>query len=220
MADMRDFGEMDVSDRGGAHDYAYEDAGHTTASAGLTPSQTVGPFFAYGLTPGPYGYAFGEIHQTDLAGPDVAGTRIEIIGQVFDRDGVPVHDAVIEIMQADASGTYVDSPRNDGFTGFGRCGTGAGGKQGDTHFRFRTVKPAARAEGSAPFVTVIVMMRGLLNHMVTRLYFEGDDTSTDAVLQQVPEARRHTLVAQALGGGRYRFDIRMQGPDETVFFDL
>ncbi|MEP4197746.1 MAG: protocatechuate 3,4-dioxygenase subunit alpha [Aliishimia sp.] len=220
MADMRDFGEMDADDKGGVHDYSYEDTGAVDASPGLTPSQTVGPFFAYGLTPGPYGYAFPEIHKTDLAGADVAGERIEIIGHVFDRDGVRVHDAVIEIVQADASGTYVHAPRNDGFTGFGRCGTGAQGKDADTHFKFRTVKPGASQRGAAPFVTLIVTMRGLLNHMITRMYFPEDDLARDPVIAQVPETRRGTLVAKNAGPGRYRFDIRMQGPEETVFFDL
>ncbi|MEO0761183.1 MAG: hypothetical protein AAFZ09_05155, partial [Pseudomonadota bacterium] len=127
MADMRGFGAMDAGDRGGAHDFAYADGRAVAATPGPTPSQTVGPFFAYGLTPGRYGYPLREIHTADLAGPAVAGERIVVEGQVFDATGAPVHDAMVEILQADATGTYVEAPRNDGFTGYGRFGTGAGG---------------------------------------------------------------------------------------------
>jgi len=220
MAEMQGFGKMTLDDRGGKHDFQYEDARDVPASAGLTPSQTVGPFFAYGLTPGPYGYAFPEIHQTEMAGPDVEGMRIEIVGQVFDGAGVRVHDAVIELIQADATGAYVHAPRNDGFTGFGRCGTGANGKDGDTHFRFRTVKPGPTAHGAAPFISVIVTMRGLLNHAISRIYFPGDAHDDDPVLKQVPAGRRETLIAKEIASGQFRFDIHMQGAQETVFFDL
>lgn len=220
MSEMQGFGRMDVNERGGPHAHIYEDGRATAPSPGPTPSQTVGPFFAYGLTPGPYGYPLSELHRTDLALPDVAGERILLEGQVFDGAGAPVHDAVVEILQADASGDYATRPRNDGFTGFGRCGTGAGGKDGDTHFRFHTILPGATAQGAAPFVTLIVFMRGLLNHAITRAYFPSAALDTDPVLAQVPAARRQTLIAAEIDAGRYRFDIRMQGPDETVFFDL
>src|SRR5690606_16581807 len=92
-------------------------------------------------------------------------------------------------------------------------------------FRFRTVKPGATRDGQAPHLNVIVLMRGMLVHAFTRAYFEGDEANAaDPVLNSVPAARRGTLVARREGvrGGRtvYRFDIRMQGPDETVFFDV
>lgn len=220
MADMPGFGTMDLEDRGGPHDFAYPPGPHTR-TPGVTPSQTVGPFFAYALTPGAYGYPFPDIHSADIASKGVAGARIELSGQVFDANGAPVHDALVEIVQADSLGIYADAPRSDGFTGFGRCGTGARGPDGDTRFRFRTVKPGATQEGAAPFITVILMMRGLLNHMITRVYFAGDAAlETDPVLAQVPEARRKTLIAEQIAPGRYRFDIRMQGPRETVFFDV
>ncbi|MEO0823123.1 MAG: hypothetical protein AAF074_22215 [Pseudomonadota bacterium] len=144
MADMPGFGAMDPEDRGGAHAFRYEDARALPASPGPTPSQTVGPFFAYGLTPGAYGYPLPEIHTNDLAGPDVPGERITIEGQIFDAKDAPVHDAMIEILQADSLGAFVTAPRNDGFTGYGRVGTGAQGPAeagGDTRFVFRTVKP-------------------------------------------------------------------------------
>jgi protocatechuate 3,4-dioxygenase alpha subunit len=177
-----------------------------------TPWQTVGPFYSIGLDwPG------GE----DLAqGLDGA---IEIAGRVLDGDGQPVADAVVELWQADPAGRYPHPAdrRNaavaPGFIGFGRCGTAGGG------FRFRTVKPG-RVPGSggslqAPHILVGVMARGLLRRIVTRLYFADEAANADdAVLAQVPPARRATLLAQAVGKGDYRWDIRLQGPEETVFF--
>ncbi len=219
MADLRRLGSMG----GGQHAFEYRDEGQVPPSAGPTPSQTVGPFFAYGLTPGAYGYPFREIHTSDLAGPDVSGERISVEGQVFDGGDVPVHDAMVEILQADSSGQYVAAPRNDGFTGYGRFGTGGRGPAeagGDTRFVFRTVRPGATQAGAAPFLTLVLVMRGLLNHCVTRIYFPEDDLEGDPVLAQVPAGRRETLVAQALSPGCYRFDIHMQGERETVFFDV
>lgn len=223
MADMREYGSMDLNNRGGTHEYLYDDGRDVAASHGPTPSQTVGPFFAYGLTPGSYGYAMRDIHSNTLGTDDISGERVIIDGHVFDGEGLAVHDALIEIVQADSTGKYVSEPRNDGFTGYGRFGTGANGRAesgGDTRFRFHTIKPGATATDQAPFVTVIVTMRGLLNHMVTRIYFPDDALDTDAVLIQVPESRRHTLVAKPVGIGHYRFDIHMQGDQETVFFDV
>ncbi len=220
MADMPGFGRMDLCDRGGPHEFVYEDTASVPATHGLTPSHTVGPFFAYGLTPGPYGYPQRDIHRTDLAPASVPGERVLIEGQVFDGTGAPIHDAMVELIQADSTGAYVDKARNDGFTGYGRCGTGAEGRGGDTRFRFRTIKPGVTLAGAAPFLTMIVTMRGLLNHCITRMYFPGDDVSRDPALSQVPRHRRHTLMARETGPGRYRFDIHMQGENETAFFDL
>ena len=220
MADLPDFGGMNLKDRGGPHDYLYPDAGSGPVSTGPTPSQTLGPFFAYGLTPGAYGYPLPEIHSNDLAGPAVAGSRIAVEGQVFDAAGVPVHDAMVEILQADGQGTYAERPRNDGFTGYGRFGTGSEGPGGDKRFLFRTVKPGATEPGAAPFIAAILTMRGLLNHCITRIYFPEDALAQDPVLAAVPEERRRTLIAEAIGPGRYRFDIRMRGERETVFFDV
>lgn len=223
MADMPGFGAMDPEDRGGDHEFSYPDGRATPATPGPMPSQTVGPFFAYGLTPGQYGYPLREIHTNELAGPDVPGERIVLEGQVFDANGESVHDALVEILQADSAGRYVSAPRNDGFTGYGRFGTGAKGPVsagGDTRFVFRTVKPGATQPGHAPFLTLILTMRGLLNHCITRVYFPEDAWAEDPIVAQVPEARRETLVAKALGAGHYRFDIHMQGAHETVFFDI
>ncbi len=223
MADMREFGTMNPADRGGSHDHVYEDGRTVTATPGPTPSQTIGPFFAFGLTPGPYGYALRDMHSNDLTGPAIAGERILLEGEVFDGSGVPVHDAMVELLQADSVGAYADQVRNDGFTGYGRCGTGAMGPVeagGDTRFRFHTIRPGATAPGNCPFVTLVLTMRGLLNHCITRVYFPEDAPHHDPVLGAVPKERRRTLIAGAAERGHYRFDIHMQGENETVFFDV
>jgi protocatechuate 3,4-dioxygenase, alpha subunit len=192
---------------------------------GPTPSQTVGPFFAYGLTASQYRYDFGQVFDDVLALPHAAGEHIVLEGRVLDGDGKPIHDAMVEISQADAQGRYpanVEDVRGGGFRGFGRVGTGT---DPQNRFVFRTVKPGAEAPGQAPHINVIVFMRGLLLHAFTRVYFsdEARANAKDPALQAVPAERRHTLVAQRReegGRGVYRFDIRMQGPEETVFFDV
>jgi protocatechuate 3,4-dioxygenase alpha subunit len=187
-----------------------------------TPSQTVGPFFGYGLTAEQYRYPGAQIAGSVLADDSVPGERIRITGRVLDGAGAPIPDALLEIWQADAAGHYVGEARgNTGFRGFGRQGTGT---DPDFRFSFATVKPGAIGGNQAPHVTVILFMRGLLSHVYTRIYFsdEGAANERDPVLASVPAARRRTLIAerQSLGGETvYRFDIRMQGKDETVFFD-
>lgn len=193
-----------------------------------TPSQTVGPFFAYGLVPAQYGYDLPSLFTPVLAQPQAAGEHIRITGQVFDGAGQSVLDALVEISQPDASGQPVMSladARARGFTGFGRCGTGT---LAHNHYGFDTVKPGVAAPGQAPFINVCVTMRGLLVHTFTRLYFDDEAAANrqDAVLASVPAARRDTLVArrEMTGAGPvYRFDIHMQDSAhgaETVFFDL
>ena len=181
-----------------------------------TPSQTVGPFFAYGLAAQQYGYSDNQLADGILV-DDPAAPRIRIVGQVIDGEGKPVPDALIEIWQADPQGKY----NTPGFQGFGRMGTGT--HKGDT-FVFDTVKPGA-VDGQAPHVMVVVLMRGLLSHLFTRIYFgdEAEANAADPVLALVPEDRRHTLVAwrdQSSTTPLYRFDIRLQGDNETVFFDV
>jgi len=190
-----------------------------------TPSQTVGPFFAYGLTPTQYGYDLKSLFTPVLAQPNAQGEHIRITGQVFDGAGNAVMDAMVEIAQPDGSGkpiTSVADAEARGFTGFGRCGTGT---LPQSHYEFFTVKPGVEAAGQAPFINVCVTMRGLLVHTFTRIYFEDEAEANgkDAVLASVPAARRATLVArrEVTGAGpQYRFDIYMQGDKETVFFDL
>ena len=181
----------------------------------LTPSQTIGPFFAYGLTPEQYGYDFKEIASGTMIDDTVEGERIVIKGRVLDGKGTPVDDAMIEIYQTDHKGEYVNNTGNSNFTGFGRFGTGT---DPENRFIFSTIKPGSM-DGQAPHITFMVFGRGMLNHQYTRLYFSDEDNSTDPVLQLVPRERRHTLIAEKKGH-EYHFDIVLQGDNETVFFDI
>ena len=192
------------------------------AMLGQTPSQTVGPYFAYGLLPKQYGYDLRSIAGPKLAQADTEGEHIRIEGRVFDGNGEPIPDAMIEIWQADALGRYANQHgANAPFMGSGRCGTGTA----PNHcYWFDTIKPGAVDGDQAPHVNVIVFMRGMLVHAFTRLYFSDEDAanSRDPALQSVPADRRSTLIAGRIAaptGPLYRFDIRMQGPHETVFFD-
>jgi protocatechuate 3,4-dioxygenase alpha subunit len=197
-----------------------------SASPGQTPSQTAGPFFAYGLVPSQYGYPFRSLFGPELAEPRAVGLPIVIAGQVFDGEGKLIEDALVEILHADAQGGWprsaADAART-GFRGFGRMGTGSDARKG---FEFRTIKPGAIGDGQAPHVNLVLTMRGLLNHLFTRIYFddEAEANARDPVLASVPPERRATLLAQGAplpGGGRaYRFDLHMQGERETVFFDV
>ena len=174
-----------------------------------TSSQTVGPFFHVG--PG----------ATDapgrMASPDTPGDHITLALRVLDGDGAPVPDAMLEVRQADAAGSYGESP---GFSGFGRLSTDA-----DGWCRFTTIKPGAiaDADGSrqAPHVSICLFARGLLRHVYTRLYFAGDEgLEADSLLQLAPPDRRSTLVAELTAPSTWQLVLRLQGPGETVFFDI
>ena len=197
-------------------------------SSKQTPSQTIGPFFAYGLTPGQYGYDFASLAEGNLlaGSPDEGGTRIEIVGQVYDGEGQLVSDAMIEIWQADSQGRYGHPndprPSNSAFKGFGRFGTGT---EEDSSFRFTTVKPGSVDGRQAPHINVVVFTRGMLSHAFTRIYFadEAQSNEQDELLKSVPIERQHTLIAhldETSGSQTYRFDIHLQGGEETVFFDV
>jgi protocatechuate 3,4-dioxygenase, alpha subunit len=195
-----------------------------TKSAGMTPSQTVGPYYAYGLTPRGE-YSWRDQFADPVATADAEGTRIKLVGHVTDGDGKPVPDALVEIWQADAAGRYAH-PRdtraraNSSFKGFGRCGTDKAGA-----FVFETIKPGVvpgpGGKPQAPHIVVCLFARGMLRHVYTRVYFPEDTAAhaTDAVMALVPADRRGTLIAKR-DGAAYRFDIRIQGGDETVFFDV
>ena len=185
------------------------------ASPGATPWQTVGPFFHYALP-----YDGGPL----VAGPDRPG-GVTVLGRVFDGNGAPVADALLEVWQADEQGRFVTEPgiyvppEATGFRGFGRCATDSDGR-----FAFRTVKPAAvpTADGraQAPHVALSVFARGMLRRAVTRIYFDDEPAnSDDPLLAAVEPDRRHTLVAARTEEG-YLFDVRIQGDDETVFLDV
>jgi protocatechuate 3,4-dioxygenase alpha subunit len=182
-----------------------------------TPSQTVGPFFAIGL---PWD-----------AGPDAVAEStpgaIYIGGGIYDGAGVPVPDALIETWQADPEGRFADLHGHGerstlaGFRGFARYGD----EVGDGSWRVRTVKPGSvpgpGGAPQAPHIDVSVFARGMLHRCVTRIYFADEEqaNAADPVLAAVPPDRRGTLLAERADDG-YRFDIRLQGPGETVFFDV
>ena len=182
----------------------------------LTPSQTVGPFFGI-LAP-----ARGRVR---LRSDGCAGVPIEVAGCVRDGTGRAVPDALLEIWQADAAGRcrHPEDPRrgaaDPSFAGFGRVHTDDAGR-----FAVETVKPG-RVPGpgrlQAPHLLVGLFARGLLTRLVTRIYFDDEPSNAgDPILARVPPDRRPTLVAASQGGRSYRFDVALQGPDETVFFDV
>lgn len=184
---------------------------------GLTPFQTLGPFFDFGLV-----IPDGEI----VAEPAAAGRHVTIEGTVRDGAGEVLPDALIEVWQANAAGKYrhphdrQNLPLDPSCSGFGRVATDEYGR-----FTLTTIVPG-RVPGpdgrlQAPHLAVGFLARGLLSRLVTRMYFEDEPSNAeDAVLALVPGKRRSTLLAQCIGPDRYRFDIVLQGPGETVFFDV
>src|SRR4051794_7571133 len=187
-----------------------------------TPSQTVGPFFHLGMD---------RAEWADLTAGNPRGERIAITGRILDGDGAPVPDAVIEVWQANAAGRYNhpddnrdDAPLDPGFRGFGRVATGADGE-----FRLVTIKPGpVPGRGNAwqaPHINVVVFARGLLRHLYTRIYFYNDPrNAADPLLSSIDdEAARGTLLARKEERGGmpvYRFDIVLQGENETAFLDI
>jgi len=181
-------------------------------------SQTVGPFFNFGLTTNP--------NLGNLVGPGVEGERISLLFRVLDGDGVPAPgDAMIEIWQADSAGRYphpldARAIKGGAFHGFGRLETDAAGR-----CTFETIKPGCVRYNTvqAPHVTLAVFARGMLKQLYTRLYFAGDATNKeDPILLLVPAERRDTLMAKpdSVRPGHWHFDVRLQGDQETVFFDV
>lgn len=194
-----------------------------------SPSQTAGPYVHIGCTPnftgiGIYG---GDLGATMKTGP-VQGQEITIRGTVFDGMGTALRDAMIEIWQPDAAGLFPSANETRGtpdpnFTGWGRSAsdmeTGA--------FMFQTVKPGAvpypDGRMQAPHITVWIVARGINIGLHTRLYFEdeAEANATDPILTRIEHQNRlRTLLARKQGDGSYLFDIHLQGPDETVFFDI
>ncbi|MHB8384613.1 MAG: protocatechuate 3,4-dioxygenase subunit alpha [Candidatus Binataceae bacterium] len=190
-------------------------------STRLTPSQTVGPFF---------GPALIRAGAERLAEHGARGERIVIEGRVLDGDGAPIPDAMIEIWQANGEGRYdhredtQEKLLDPGFHGFGRAGANLNGE-----YQFHTIKPGAVSGESgapqAPHINVCVFARGLLHHLTTRIYFpdESAANAADPVLNLVEPHRRGTLIARDAGTSSpriLRFDIVLQGDNETVFFDV
>ena len=186
-----------------------------------TPAQTVGPFYAIGLT---------RKMMNVLAKESTQGGRIRIEGQVFDGDGAAIPDVMLEIWQANAYGRYhhpddkQEKPLDPSFIGWGRSGTDE-----KCFYSFETIKPGPVPGNNdsvqAPHVNFVIFARGMLLHAYTRMYFADEPANaSDPVLNSIKnKKRRATLIA-----GRedrndkpvYRFDIRLQGDNETVFFDM
>ena len=165
-----------------------------------TPSQTVGPFFHDCLL---------RVDRCESTAGDEGGVQIHLEGRVIDGDGAAVPDAVIEVWHS---------------ASFARIGTDAEGG-----FSFSTTRPKRveldRGTMQAPHLSIAVFARGLMNHLLTRIYFEDESSSeSDPILRLVPEARRTTLIARRVADESltplYRFDIVLQGAGETVFFDF
>ena len=183
-------------------------------SPGRTPSQTVGPYFAIGLPwqEGPYVVPEGTLGA------------IWLRGTVFDGAGDPVPDSMVETWQAGAEGSFAD-PRNPGEEAAGFRGFGRASAEPDGDFAILTVKPGSLAAGDgvheAPHIDLSVFARGLLKQVVTRVYFGDEEAANaaDPLLAAVDPGRRSTLIADPTEDG-YRFDVRLQGDGETVFFDV
>jgi protocatechuate 3,4-dioxygenase alpha subunit len=183
-----------------------------------TTSQTVGPYFRIGLA-----WQFRE----DLTAPGVVGERVEIEGRVLDADSKPVNDAMVEIWQANSHGKYnhpddaQQKPLESGFLGYGRVPTDDNGR-----FHFVTIKPGPVPDPDgklqAPHIAVSVFSRGLLRRLVSRIYFPDElANTTDYVMNLVPPSRRHTLIAKrGPRDGLLEWNVILQGPNETVFFDV
>ena len=190
-----------------------------------TPSQTAGPYVHIGLAPGAAGFdIYREELGHDIAGPNAAGERIRIQGVVIDGTGAPVKDVLLETWQANAQGLYAHPESagevEDGFRGWGRVITDFATGE----WSFDTVKPGPtlgrNGQMQAPHINLWIVARGINLGLNTRLYFEDEDNSSDPVLNSIEwEHRRATLLAKRTGN-TYRFDIRLQGQDETVFFDI
>ena len=198
-----------------------------TKPQGVTPSQTVGPYFAYGLTSNGK-YEWNDAFSNNLVTADTSGERVRVEGRVFDGDGKPVPDCMLEIWQADAQGRFADpqdkrAQPNSSFKGFGRCGTDANGG-----YAFDTIKPGTvpdpDGKPQAPHLVLAIFARGMLLQNYSRIYFGGEAANAaDPVLALVPMDRRATLIAQQAhcnGNAVYRLDIHLQGDDEMVFFDV
>ena len=204
---------------------------HPVPTLKETPSQTAGPYVHIGLTPN-----FAEIrgvYEADpgstMLTPDTKGDRIIITGRVIDGSGAAVNDALLELWQADADGSYAapmgpNSNSAPAFTGWGRQPTNAEGA-----FTFETIKPGPvpgpDGKPMAPHVNLWIVARGINIGLQTRLYFEdeAEANATDFVLNKIMDPRRRqTLIARKEDGPvpRYVLDIHLQGDKETVFFDM
>jgi protocatechuate 3,4-dioxygenase alpha subunit len=181
----------------------------STPVSGLSGSQTIGPFFRYGLqwTNGEHAFPKGA-----------AGEHIVVTGRLVDGEGKPINDAMIEFWQADAAGKF-GGPTPGSCAGFARCYTDSDGR-----YTLYTVKPGAPAEeggqAQAPHVLVCLFSRGMLQQVYTRFYFADNAANAQDPVLKAAGGRADTLVARASGAGKYEWNIVLQGAGETVFLDV
>jgi protocatechuate 3,4-dioxygenase alpha subunit len=182
-----------------------------------TANQTVGPYLHIGLD---------WLNTRNIARAGVKGERVTVQGRLIDGDGVGVNDGIVEIWQANSYGKYAHpedqqkKPLEKGFRGFGRIPTDAKGA-----FKFTTIKPGAvpgpGGRLQAPHLVVSVFMRGMLRHLMTRMYFPDESgNALDPILKLVPPARRATLIGRHKAKGILEWNLVLQGKNETVFFDF
>ena len=184
-------------------------ASNLTSTPGLSGSQTIGPFFRYGLAWENGEHAFPK---------DAPGEHIELTGRLSDGAGNPINDSMIEFWQADATGQF-GGPTPGSCAGFARCYTSPEGR-----YVLHTVKPGAAAEAAgqpqAPHILVCLFSRGMLAQVYTRVYFADVAANAQDPVLKAAGDRANTLIARATGSGKYEWDIVLQGERETVFLDL
>ena len=188
----------------------------------ITPSQTVGPFYAYCLTPDDY-QTIPPIFGRNLATDDAVGQRISISGTLIDGDDHAIPDGMIELWQPDGNGNFVGAqinPRKSSFTGFGRTHCNESGS-----FTFHTVKPGRVPTSAgilqAPHVALSIFGKGMNRRLYTRIYF-ADEVSNDEdpILALLSSDERATLIAEKIDDAAFHITIRLQGQRETVFFEV
>jgi protocatechuate 3,4-dioxygenase alpha subunit len=194
-----------------------------------TASNTIGPFFHHAMTP--EGHNLKGITDNYLAGKKTKGDHIRVEGRILDAEGKPLRAAMLEIWQANATGRY-NSPMDDRndvkldskFSGFGRVSSDSKGK-----FEFETIKPGSVPSSGnapqAPHINLTLFAAAIHSHLFTRLYFSDEVVANeiDPVLSSVGDTRGDTLIARrkkTKNGIEYRFDIKLGGEGETVFFDV
>ena len=192
-----------------------------------SPSQTAGPYVHIGCVPKFCGITgvYPEDLGASMVNDQTRGTRITVTGIVYDGTGTPLKDALVEIWQADADGIYPGNdprgPADPNFTGWGR----KAGDYATGEWVFETIRPGAvpfpDGRMQAPHVTFWIVARGINIGLQTRMYFPEDDHGADPILARIEHQNRvPTLIAEKIGDGQYRFDIRLQGDGETIFFDI
>lgn len=193
-----------------------------------SPSQTAGPYVHIGCLPNMC--EIEGVYDSDLGATMVSdatkGQRISITGTIYDGTGTALKDAMVEIWQADADGVYPGGrdphgPGDPNFSGWGR----KAGDYATGEWRFETIKPGAvpfpDGRMQAPHITFWVVARGINVGLQTRMYFPDEDNASDPILTRIEHQNRvRTLIAEKVGEGQYRFDIRLQGEGETIFFDI